>query len=310
MTQASTFGRSLGQVLHLKDAPSSLITRSMRGLELAFTESRNDNPAPGLSGSFIPEDAFLVSLKLHDYPDCELWGDGKCLAKADVPAGATYLYDLKHDPRYVINKPFHNLFFYLPRSALDGLTEQSRTPRVGQLTCDLGVGHDDAIMRHIGALLQEGLRRPHETNQLFIDHMMLALTAHVAQTYGGLQQIAVSARGGLAPWQTKQACERLESDLGGKLSLAQIAAEFDLSVSHFSRAFRVSTGLPPHRWLLRQRVKAAKQLMTVRDLPLSEIAISAGFANQSHFTRVFSAAVGVSPAAWRREAKGRSESGT
>ena len=94
------------------------------------------------------------------------------------------------------------------------------------------------------------------------------------------------------------------------MSLEQIAAEFDLSVSHFSRAFRVSTGLPPHQWLLRQRVKAAKQLMTVRDLPLSEIAISAGFANQSHFTRVFSAAVGVSPAAWRRDVKGRSESGT
>ena len=92
--------------------------------------------------------------------------------------------------------------------------------------------------------------------------------------------------------------------------MAQIAAEFDLSVSHFSRAFRSSTGLPPHQWLLRQRVKAAKQLMTVRDLPLSEIAISAGFANQSHFTRVFSATVGVSPGVWRREAQGIAESET
>ena len=45
--------------------------------------------------------------------------------------------------------------------------------------------------------------------------------------------------------------------------------------------------------------------MTVRGLPLSKIAISAGFANQSHFTRVFSAAVDVSPGAWRREAHGR-----
>ena len=57
-------------------------------------------------------------------------------------------------------------------------------------------------------------------------------------------------------------------------------------------------------------MKTAKQLMTVRDLPLSEIAISAGFANQSHFTRVFSAAVGVSPAAWRREAFDTPESET
>src|SRR4029453_5710669 len=105
-------------------------------------------------------------------------------------------------------------------------------------------------------------------------------------------------------------CERLDSDLGGKLSLQQIAAEFDLSVSHFSRAFRTSTGLPPHRWLLRQRVKAAKQLMSVRALPLSEIGISARFHNQSHFTRVFSSVVGVSPAAWRRETQGAPESET
>ena len=310
MTQTGAFGQRLAQFLHLKDAPPSLTTRSLRGMQLAVTETRDDNPAPGLSGSFAPEDAFVVSLKLHDYPDCELWENGKCVMKADVPAGATYLYDLKRDPRYVIDKPFHSLFFYLPRSALDGLTEQSRTPRVGELACELGIGHDDAIVRHIGATLQEGLRRPDETNQLFIDHMMVALTAHVAQAYGGLRPGSEPTRGGLAPWQVKRACERLDSDLGGKLSLQQIAAEFDLSVSHFSRAFRTSTGLPPHQWLLRQRVKAAKQLMSVRDLPLSEIAISAGFANQSHFTRVFSAAVGVSPAAWRRETEGAPESET
>jgi AraC family transcriptional regulator len=306
MTQAGAFGARLGRFLHLKDAPPSLITRSLRSVELAVTETRDDNPVPGLSGSLTAEDAFLVSLKLHDYPDCELWDRGKCVMKADVRAGATYLYDLKRDPRYVIDKPFHSLFFYLPRSALDGIAEESRAPRVGELACEVGIGHDDAVIRHIGASFLEGLRRPAETNQMFIDHMMLALTAHVAQAYGGLRSNEM-ARGGLAPWQAKRACEKLESDLGGKFSLQRIAAEFDLSVSHFSRAFRISTGLPPHQWLLRQRVKAAKQLMGVRDLPLSEIAISAGFANQSHFTRVFSEVVGVSPGAWRREKLGAPE---
>ncbi|WOH62909.1 AraC family transcriptional regulator [Bradyrhizobium sp. BWA-3-5] len=304
MAQAGAFGARLGQFLHLKDAPPSLVTRSLRGVELAVTETRDDNPLPGLSGSLAAEDAFLVSLKLHDYPDCELWERGKCLMKRDVKAGATYLYDLKRDPRYVIDKPFHSLFFHLPRSALDGIAEQSGAPRIGDLACELGVGHDDTVVNHIGGAFLQGLRRPSEANQLFIDHMMLALTAHVAQTYGGLRRNTELARGGLAPWQVKRACERLEADLGGTLSLQQIAAEFDLSVSHFSRAFRISTGLPPHQWLLRQRVKTAKQLMTVRGLPLSEIAVSAGFANQSHFTRVFTSVIGVSPGVWRRERLG------
>ena len=310
MAKAAAFGQRLGQFLHLKDAPHSLMTRSLHGVELAVTETRDDNPVSGLSGSLALEDAFLVSLKLHDYPACELWEHGKCVMKADVRAGTTYLYDLKRDPRYLIDKPFHSLFFYLPRSALDNIADQSRAPRVGELDCRLGIGHDDAVVRHIGASLLEALRRANETNQLFIDHMMLALTAHVAQTYGGLQSISETNRGGLAPWQVKRACERLEADLGAKLSLEQIAAELGLSVSHFSRAFRSSTGLPPHQWLLRQRVEAAKRLMAVRDLSLSEVAISAGFAHQSHFTRVFSAVVGVSPGAWRREALGMPESET
>ncbi|SEM27191.1 AraC family transcriptional regulator [Bradyrhizobium sp. OK095] len=306
MTQAGAYGQRLGQFLRLKDTPPALVARSLRSAELAVTETQNDNPVPGLSGSLAAEDAFLVSLKLHDYPDCEVWERGKSIMKADVRAGTTYLYDLKRDPRYVIDKPFHSLFFYIPRSALDGIAEQSNAPRIDELDCQVGVGHDDGIIRHIGASLQEGLRKPDEANQLFIDHMMLGLTAHVAQAYGGLQRTSAPARGGLAPWQAKRACERLESDLGGKLSLQKVAAELDLSVSHFSRAFRISIGLPPHQWLLHQRVKAAKQLMSVRDLPLTEIAMSAGFANQSHFTRVFSSVVGISPAAWRRDALGPS----
>jgi AraC family transcriptional regulator len=50
--------------------------------------------------------------------------------------------------------------------------------------------------------------------------------------------------------------------------------------------------------------------MTVRSLSLAEIAIAAGFANQSHFTRVFSTLVGVSPGVWRREVQGVPESET
>jgi AraC family transcriptional regulator len=302
MAQAGVYGRRLGQPLQLAEAPA-LITSSLRSAELAVTETRNDNPVRGLSGSLPADDAYLVSLKFRDYDDCECWERGRFVTKSNIRSGATYLYDLKRDPRYVIDKPFHSIFFYLPRSALDDIAKQAGAARIDELAYEPGIGHDDGVIRHLGASLLEALQRPVETNQLFIDHMMLAFTAHVAQTYGGLRRITEPARGGLAAWQARQACERLESDLGGKIRLQQIAAEFGLSVSHFSRAFRISTGLPPHQWLLQQRVKVAKQLMTVRDLPLSEIAISAGFANQSHFTRVFSAVVGVSPAAWRREAR-------
>jgi AraC-like DNA-binding protein len=307
MTSSGFYGQTVKRFLHLEREPVSLITRSLRNAEIAVTETRDDAPVPHPSGEMGLQDAYVVSLKLNDYPNCEIWEHGNAI-KADIRAGATYLYDMKKDPRFIINKPFHSLHFYLPRFALDGIAEQSAAPRVGELLSQLGVGHDDPVISQIGGALLPALRRPAETNQLFIDYMMLAFTAHAAQTYGGLRWRVRVPRRGLAPWQARRACERLDADLGGTLSLQQIAAEFGLSVSHFSRAFRISTGLPPHQWLLRQRVEAAKQLMAARDLSLSEIAISAGFANQSHFTRVFSARVGTSPAAWRREVQGANES--
>jgi AraC family transcriptional regulator len=300
MAQSGFHGQKFKELLRLSEAPSSLTTRSMRGVNVAVTETKDDDPTHGLCGEVPLEDAYIVSLKLRDYPDCEYWERGKCVAKPNILAGTTYLYDLKCNPRFVIEKPFHSLHFYVPALALDGAAEQAGARRVGQLDCQFGTGFRDGIVHHIGAALMQALSRPSEANQLFVDHMMLALTAHIAAAYGGLR-IDKPAHGGLTPQQVKRACEKLESNLGGTVSLQQVAAELDLSVSYFSRAFRVSTGLPPHQWLLRQRVKVAKQLLAVRNLPLSEVAISAGFADQSHFTRVFSSAVGVSPGTWRRE---------
>ena len=301
------YGRRVVQDLRLKAEPPSLVTPSICGAEIAVTDVCDDDPEPGGLASMPLDDAFIVSLQCRHYPDCELWERGKFVAKVDVRPGMTFIFDMKHEPGFLIDKPHRSLGFYLPRSALDALTEQSRTPRVGQFNSQFGTGHDDAVMRSIGVTIHGALRQPEEANQLFVDHMMLAVTAHIAQAYGGLRFDGL-ARGGLAAWQVSRACEKLQSDLRGELSLQQIAAEFGLSTSHFSRAFRVSVGLPPHQWLLRQRINAAKQLMTIRDLPLAEIAISAGFANQSHFTRVFSSLVGVSPRMWRREVKGAPES--
>ena len=81
----------------------------------------------------------------------------------------------------------------------------------------------------------------------------------------------------------------------------RLAEECGLSPRHFARAFRQSTGVPPHRWLMRHRVQRAKELLRRQALSLADIALRCGFADQSHFTRVFSREVGFSPGQWRRD---------
>jgi AraC-like DNA-binding protein len=111
---------------------------------------------------------------------------------------------------------------------------------------------------------------------------------------------ARTSPGGLAPWQERRAKEIIDANLGGDVSLAELARECGLSTSHFARAFRRTTGTAPHQWLLRRRVEKARHLLGDRKSALSEVALACGFADQSHFTRVFAKISGTSPGAWRR----------
>jgi AraC family transcriptional regulator len=106
---------------------------------------------------------------------------------------------------------------------------------------------------------------------------------------------------GLAPWQLRRAKEMLRGDLSENQSLPSVARACKLSVSHFSRAFKASTGVPPHQWLVTARIEMARELLIRTPTPLVEVAGICGFADQSHFTRIFSRVIGSSPRVWRRE---------
>jgi AraC-like DNA-binding protein len=75
------------------------------------------------------------------------------------------------------------------------------------------------------------------------------------------------------------------------------------SVGSLSRGFKSSLGVSPHNWLLNRRIALAERLIFDSDTPLSEVALSCGFADQSHLTRVFTRKLGSSPGAWRRNAQ-------
>ncbi|MCW0236283.1 MAG: AraC family transcriptional regulator [Ferrovibrio sp.] len=298
MMQPGVYGEALGKVLRSDIAPV-LVNRSLRKSEIAITEVRSDMPETGLSGSMPADDAYMISLKLKDYPDCEGWAERK-VKKFDVFAGATYIYDLKTDPRYVINKAYHSIFFYVPLSALNAVAEQSNAMRIHHLYCPLGEAFDDPVIRHLGMSLLDAVRRPDQANQLFVDHVTMAIALHAATAYGGLQPIGNLAKGGLTQRQLKRVCDYIDANLDGATTLQTLATECGLSSSHFARAFRHSTGMSPHQWLLRRRVETAKALMQVHTLTLAEVAVTSGFTDASHLSRVFKAVTGVNPGAWRR----------
>lgn len=105
--------------------------------------------------------------------------------------------------------------------------------------------------------------------------------------------------GGLPGWQVKQVTDYIDANLDATLRTASLAATVGLSVSHFTRAFKHSVGVPPRVYVIRRRLAAACAAMLASDAPLTAIAHAHGFCDQSHFTRTFHETIGVAPHAWR-----------
>lgn len=85
-----------------------------------------------------------------------------------------------------------------------------------------------------------------------------------------------------------------------RLSLDQLAEVAGVHPVHLARAFRASYGASPGEYLRQVRVDWAAEQLRSTSRPLADIAIEAGFADQSHFTRVFRAVHGAPPGAWRK----------
>jgi AraC-like DNA-binding protein len=123
---------------------------------------------------------------------------------------------------------------------------------------------------------------------------------HSRPRFGMLAHLPLSVdpptnRGGLAPARATRICEYIDSHLQENIALEVLAEIAQLSVHHFARAFRQSIGIPPHNYIVQRRVEHAQQLLCNTDLPVSEIAIVAGFTDQSHLARHFRTITGVSP---------------
>ncbi|WP_354099033.1 AraC family transcriptional regulator [Bradyrhizobium sp. S3.2.12] len=104
----------------------------------------------------------------------------------------------------------------------------------------------------------------------------------------------------LQKWRLKRVLEYIDDNLSNKIYLADLAAVAGLSHMHFASQFRVAIGLPPHEYLLKQRIRRAEELLVRTTTPIVEIALTVGFQSQAHFTTVFKRFMGHAPCRWRK----------
>jgi len=112
--------------------------------------------------------------------------------------------------------------------------------------------------------------------------------------------VSVKSTGGLAPWQLKRVVDYLNDKLSENTALPDLAALTGLSEHHLCRAFKVSMGLPPHRYQIARRIARARELLEKSPLSVAEVAEQVGYSDVAYFTRLFRRETGLPPAQWRR----------
>jgi AraC family transcriptional regulator len=229
--------------------------------------------------------AFSIHLHLRENRGGRLWLAGRLVPTGQRPSGGVTVLDLEQSPIAFFPNPIEVVQFYVPRVALEEFAYENRTAVVNSLCwphCRM-----DATLKHLGMTVLSAMERCEPVPKIFLDYVGQTILAHATYVYGGTSVPRGLARGHLAPWQARRAEEFLNANLSGDASLAAVAAECDLSVSHFSHAFRRTFGRPPHRWLVERRIHEAKMLLLTSRLTLAELAAKCGFADQSALTRSF-----------------------
>ncbi len=279
-------------------APPAVRTQALLSASVGVNRLSVGRDQLGLTPRVPSEDTFILAHYLTDLPHHELLSRGRPKIAQGYEAGSIRIVNLMDEFSARITHIHQSVVYYIPRAALDEAAEDAGLRRIPTLSCPPGAL--DPVVRHLSAALLPALARPGEASPLFVDHVIGALMDHLMRQYGGAGEAGAFAKGGLSPYQLERAKEILAAECGSEPSLGEVAAQCGLSRGHFSKAFRLSTGITPHRWRQQCRIDFAKRLLAEGELPLADIALACGFADQSHFTRVFSRMVGEPPATWRR----------
>lgn len=105
---------------------------------------------------------------------------------------------------------------------------------------------------------------------------------------------------GIPPRRLARIVEHIRKNLDTPLGVGTLSRLATMSQSHFSKMFKLSTGLAPHQFVLQERINRSKELLRQDDAKIVDVALEVGFENQAHFTTVFGNFVGMTPRQFQR----------
>lgn len=158
---------------------------------------------------------------------------------------------------------------------------------------------NDPVLLGLCTAMLPALAGASGVQERYLEHVSSAFCIHLLNRYANRNAHALRTQPSLPPAAIRSAQEMLLAEGDERYTIGAIAESVGLSRSSFFTAFRNATGFTPYQWQLHRRIDQARHLLRTTNLPLAEIALQCGFADQSHFSRVFARIEGKSPGRWQ-----------
>ena len=203
----------------------------------------------------------------------------------------------RHTEQWLGSSDLHLLSLSISDAALNATCDGTSGGAGLRHACKLVDARVSALVAAVNAERIAGF----PSGRLFLDSVEHALAAALVDGRSIRRRFVRTYRGGLTSTRLRRVVELVYARIEDEVTLDELAESAGLSTAHFSQAFHKSTGESPHRFVLRQRVERAKEMLRAADLRVLDVAVACGFKTQQHFARVFRQMCGASPTEYRQE---------
>jgi AraC family transcriptional regulator len=224
--------------------------------------------------------------------------DGKRIIAPTLPGSIT-IAPRGHDGHWRITGRIAVSNIYLGHDRLLGCAEQLAEGHSFELLDR--VNHVDEKLFAIMKLICDEIEQPEHHSQVFMEHALDLVCLQLLRSHSTLSHLLFQPERGLARWQIKRVTNYMRENIGTAITLQDLAGVIGMSRFHFCSAFRRATGLPPHEYLTRMRVKMACELLNDVRLPIKHVALAVGYGTPSAFSAAFRKVLGITPRQFRRQ---------
>lgn len=159
---------------------------------------------------------------------------------------------------------------------------------------------DDGMITQLGLQLLMVAGSTHSVGRLYTESLINTLSYHLIEHHATYQRRIAQPAGVLPVAVIARIDTYIEAFSEAPITLEAMAGLANLSVFHFARCFRLTTGLSPYQYVLAWKIKRACAMLRADKMPITTIIDLLGFGSSSHFSTAFKRAVGQTPREFQR----------